>query len=169
LLRAAPAIGSIITALYFALKPMKTLRAHHLFLVITGFGFAMLGFGLSTSFASAVFFLAMSGAFDSVSMVMRSTLMQLLIPDVMRGRVSALNGMFIISSNEIGAFESGLAASMLGLVPSILFGGGMTLLVVAVTAVACPDLRRLVVHTAAANTPNAQADHGPDQTQAPGQ
>jgi MFS family permease len=169
LLRAAPAIGSIITALYFAVKPMKTLRARRLFMVITGFGFAMLGFGLSTSFVSAVFFLAISGAFDSVSMVMRSTLMQLLIPDAMRGRVSALNGMFIISSNEIGAFESGLAASLLGLVPSILFGGGMTLLVVAATAALCPDLRRLVVHTAVASTPNALAGHGPDRTRAPGQ
>ena len=147
LLRAAPAAGSIITALYFALKPMKTLRASHLLMVITGFGVSMICFGLSTEFFSAALFLALSGAFDSVSMVMRGTLMQLLIPDTMRGRVSALNGMFIISSNEIGAFESGVAASFLGLVPSILFGGGMTLLVVGVTALFARDLRGLVIHT----------------------
>lgn len=147
LLRASPAMGSIVTALYFALKPMKTLRASRLLIMITGFGIAMLGFGLSTSFASAAFFLALSGAFDSVSMVMRSTMMQLLIPDTMRGRVSALNGMFIISSNEIGAFESGLAASLMGLVPSLLFGSGMTLAIVAITATCCPELRRLVIHT----------------------
>lgn len=147
LLRAAPAAGSIITALYFALKPMKTLRASHLLMVITGFGVSMICFGLSTEFFSAALFLALSGAFDSVSMVMRGTLMQLLIPDTMRGRVSALNGMFIISSNEIGAFESGVAASFLGLVPSILFGGGMTLLVVGVTSLFARDLRRLVIHT----------------------
>ena len=147
LLRASPAVGSIITALYFALKPMKTLRASRLFMMITGFGICMICFGLSTSFASAAFFFLLSGAFDSVSMVMRSTLMQLLIPDTMRGRVSALNGMFIISSNEIGAFESGAAASLMGLVPSLLFGGGMTLVVVSVTAACFPELRRLVIHT----------------------
>lgn len=147
LLRASPALGSIITALYFALKPMKTLHARTLLLVITGFGVSMILFGLSTQFYTAAFFLALSGAFDSVSMVMRSTLMQLLISDAMRGRVSALNGMFIISSNEIGAFESGLAASVLGLVPSILFGGGMTLLVVAITIGFCRELRRLTIHT----------------------
>ncbi len=146
LLRAAPAIGSIITALYFALHPMKTLRGSRLLLVITGFGVAMICFGLSTDFFAAATFLAIAGAFDSVSMVMRSTIMQLTIPDAMRGRVSSLNGMFIISSNEIGAFESGVAASVMGLVPSIIFGGGMTLLVVAITRWRCGELRRLVIH-----------------------
>jgi sugar phosphate permease len=126
---------------------MKTLTARRLLLVITGFGISMICFGLSTEFFTAALFLALSGAFDSVSMVMRGTLMQLLIPDTMRGRVSALNGMFIISSNEIGAFESGAAASLLGLVPSIVFGGSMTLLVVGVTALFARDLRRLVIHT----------------------
>lgn len=147
LLRAAPAVGSIITALYFAVKPMKTMRGSVLLSVITGFGICMIGFGLSTAFLPAAFFLALSGAFDSVSMVIRGTLMQLLIPDAMRGRVSSLNSMFIISSNEIGAFESGAAASLLGLVPSILMGGGMTLLIVGVTAVKGRELRALVIHT----------------------
>ncbi len=146
LLRAAPAIGSIITALYCAVKPMKRIRGSMLLVVVTGFGFCMLGFGLSTAFIPAAFFLALSGAFDSVSMVIRGTLMQLLIPDTMRGRVSALNSMFIISSNEIGAFESGTAATVLGLVPSIIFGGCMTLLIVSITAVAGRELRTTVVH-----------------------
>jgi MFS family permease len=147
LLRAAPAVGSIITALYFALNPMRAIRGRRLILTITGFGICMIGFGLSTSFFYAALFLALSGAFDSVSMVIRSTLMQLLVPDHVRGRVSSLNSMFIISSNEIGAFESGLAASLLGLVPSLIFGGSMTLLVVGSTALFCPALRKLVVDT----------------------
>lgn len=145
LLRAAPAAGSIITALYFALKPMQVIRATTLLGVITGFGICMIAFGLSTTFLVAAVFLALSGAFDSVSMVIRSTLMQLLIPDAMRGRVSSLNSMFIISSNEIGAFRAGTSASLLGLVPSILFGGVMTLGVVAFTATFCRELRKLVV------------------------
>ncbi len=151
LLRASPAMGSIITALYFALKPMKTIRGAMLLSVITGFGICMIGFALSTSFVVAAFFLAASGAFDSVSMVIRGTLMQLLIPDAMRGRVSALNSMFIISSNEIGAFESGLAASVMGLIPSLLFGGSMTLLIVTGTTLLSPQLRKLAVHTHKSN------------------
>ncbi len=147
MLRAAPAIGSISMALFLALRPMQHIRARTLLWVITGFGVCMIGFGLSQHFLVAAFFLMLSGAFDSVSMVVRGTLMQLLIPERMRGRVSAVNSMFIISSNEIGAFESGAAASLLGLVPSILFGGAMTLLVVASTALLAPPLRRLVINT----------------------
>ncbi len=147
LLRAAPAAGSIVTALYFALKPMKKLRATVLLSVVAGFGFSIIGFGLSDSYAPALIFLALSGAFDAVSMVIRGTMMQLLVPDTMRGRVSSLNSMFIISSNEIGAFESGSMASLLGLVPSILFGGAMSLLVVGVTALFAKDMRTLVVDT----------------------
>lgn len=145
LLRAAPAVGSIIMALTLALRPMRVIRARTLLLVVTGFGLCMIGFGLSRSFALAAAFLIASGAFDSVSMVIRGTLMQLLIPADMRGRVSAVNGMFIISSNEIGAFESGAAASLFGLVPSILLGGAMTLVVVAVTAALSPQMRSLQV------------------------
>jgi hypothetical protein len=92
-------------------------------------------------------FLALSGAFDSVSMVIRSTLMQLLTPDDMRGRVSSVNSMFIISSNEIGSFESGSAARLLGLIPSVVFGGMMTLGIVASTALLSPKMRNTVVKT----------------------
>jgi hypothetical protein len=86
--------------------------------------------------------LALSGAFDAVSMVMRQTILQLLTPDHFRGRVSSVSMVFITSSNEIGAFESGLAASIMGLVPSVIFGGVMTLLVVGGTALFFPELRR---------------------------
>jgi MFS family permease len=149
LLRASPAVGSIITALYLALYPMKQIRARLLLWVVAGFGACMIGFGLSETFGMAAFFLALSGAFDSVSMVVRSTLFQLLIPDAMRGRVSAVGSMFIISSNEIGAFESGVAARLMGLVPSIIFGGCASLSVVVATALCSPKLRRLVVDTEA--------------------
>lgn len=145
LLRAAPAVGSIVTALFFALKPMQTMQTRTLLLVVVGFGLSIIGVGLSKLFWAAAFFLMLSGAFDSVSMVMRGTIMQLLIPDHMRGRVSAVNSMFIISSNEIGAFRSGVGASLMGLVPSILFGGVMTLIVVGATAVFAPKMRSLTI------------------------
>lgn len=147
LLRAAPAIGSIATALYMALNPMKDVKARTLLWVVVGFGVSIIGFGFSTSLGMAAFFLAISGAFDSVSMVIRGTLMQLLVPDAMRGRVSAVNGMFIISSNEIGAFRAGSFASLLGLVPSIVIGGFATLGIVGATAVLAPKMRTLVVST----------------------
>jgi len=147
LLRAAPALGSIISALYLALKPMKKIRASLLLWVVAGFALCMIGFGLSKTFWLAAFFLALSGMFDSVSMVIRGTLFQLLIPDHMRGRVSAVGSMFIISSNEIGAFESGVAARLLGLIPSIIFGGFASLGVVSITALRATTLRKLVVDT----------------------
>ncbi len=144
-LRAAPALGAIITALTLALRPLKIVRATTMLWVVAGFGVCMIGFGLSHTFWLSMILLAMSGAFDSVSMVIRSTLMQLLVPDNMRGRVSSVNSMFVISSNEIGAFESGLAARFLGLVPSVVFGGVATLIVVATTTLLSPKLRRTVV------------------------
>lgn len=145
ILRAAPAIGSVSMALMLALNPMKIISAKRLLFVVAGFGVCMIGFGLSKIFALSVIFLAMSGAFDSVSMVIRGTLMQLLTPDAMRGRVSSVNSMFIISSNEIGAFESGLAARLLGLVPSIVMGGVGTLFVVGLTSLLSPKFRKMEV------------------------
>ena len=140
MLRAAPAIGAIISALVLAMRPMKRIATRRLMLVIVGFGFCMIGFGLSTSFALSLAFLAISGLFDSVSVIIRSTLMQLLAPNEMRGRVSAVNSMFVISSNEIGAFESGAAAAMFGLVPSVVIGGIGTLVVVSLTAILSPKM-----------------------------
>jgi len=143
-LRAAPAIGAILTALFLAINPMKRFSAKRLLWVVTGFGLCIIGFGLSKLFWLSMFFLALSGAFDSVSMIIRATIMQLYTPDHMRGRVSSVNSMFIISSNEIGAFESGVAAKFLGLVPSVVLGGIGTLLVVAVVTILSP-LRKTVI------------------------
>lgn len=145
MLRAAPAMGAIITALVLAVKPLRTIRATVLLAAVFGFGVCMIGFGLSESLWLAMLFLALSGAFDSVSMVMRATIMQWITPEAMRGRVSAVNSMFIISSNEIGTFRSGVSASLIGLIPSILFGGVCTLGIVAVTALGSRTFRRTVI------------------------
>jgi len=104
-----------------------------LLIAVTGFGLCIIGFGLSRSFFLTLLFLFGQGAFDSISVIIRGTLVQLLTPDQMRGRVSAVNSMFIGSSNEIGDFESGIAAQLLGTIPAVLFGGCITLAVVTFT------------------------------------
>ena len=114
-----------------------------LLICVAAFGVAMIAFALSRSFLLSLVLLAASGAVDNVSVVLRSTLLQNLTPEHMLGRVSSVNQVFIGSSNEIGAFESGLAARLLGLVPSVVFGGCMTLLVVATTAWRVPELRKM--------------------------
>ncbi len=145
ILRAAPAAGALISALTLALYPLQRIKARWLLVAVAGFGLCTIGFGFSTYFWLSVFLLALSGVFDSISMVIRSTLMQWLTPDDMRGRVSSVNSMFIISSNEIGAFESGVTADWLGLALSIVFGGVGTLVVVVLTTVLVPRLRGLEV------------------------
>jgi len=105
----------------------------NLLIAVTGFGISIICFGFSKNFYLSLFCLFMLGAFDSVSVLIRSTIMQLLTPDQMRGRVSAVNSMFIGSSNEIGAFESGVAARLMGTVTSVIFGGSMTLIIVLTT------------------------------------
>lgn len=147
ILRAAPAIGSVIISLYLGLRPMKVISGRRLLFVVAGFGLAILGFALSKNFYLALFFLSLSGLFDGVSMVIRGTILQLLTPDNMRGRVSALSSMFIISSNEIGAFESGVAAKYLGLIPSVIFGSIMTLFVVGTVAVVVPELNETKIES----------------------
>jgi MFS family permease len=119
------------------------MAGRNLFIAVSGFGLCIIGFGLSTNVWLSFAILIMSGAFDSVSVVIRSTILQLLTPDHMRGRVSAVNGIFIGSSNEIGEFESGTAARLLGLVPSVIFGGSMTILIVLFIYLAVPKLRKL--------------------------
>lgn len=145
-LRAAPAIGAVTMGLFLATRPMRVISTKRLLVAVTGFGFCMIGFGLSKIFWLSLLFLILSGVCDSASMVIRGTLMQLLTPDNMRGRVSSVNSMFIISSNEIGAFESGVAAKFFGLVPSIVFGGCGTLAVAAITA-RSKKFRQTVVHS----------------------
>ncbi len=133
MLRAAPAIGAVLTMMLMTrFSPMgKPWR--NLLYAVTGFGISIIGYGLSTNFYLTLFFLFLEGAFDSVSVIIRSTILQIVTPDEMRGRVSAVNSMFIGSSNEIGQFESGLTAKLMRTVPAIVFGGSMTLLVSAVT------------------------------------
>jgi len=143
ILRATPAIGAVLTGLYLARHPINLHTGKWLLIAVAGFGLSIIGFALSTNFWLAGIFLLVSGAFDGVSVVLRSTILQLATPDAMRGRVSAISGIFIGSSNELGAFESGMAARLLGLVPSVIFGGMMTLIVVGTTTKLAPKLRRL--------------------------
>jgi predicted MFS family arabinose efflux permease len=143
ILRAAPAIGTIMIGLILVKYPVNKHAGRLLLAAVAGFGICIIAFALSTYFWYAALSLMLSGIFDGVSVVMRNTIMQLATPDMMRGRVSAINGIFIGSSNELGAFESGLAARLMGLVPSVIFGGLMTLLVVATTARLAPRLRKL--------------------------
>lgn len=143
ILRAAPAVGAVFTGLLLARYPVNRHAGRWLLGAVAGFGLCMIGFALSVNFWLAGLLLLVSGIFDGVSVVLRSTILQLATPDAMRGRVSAINGIFIGSSNELGAFESGIAARLLGLVPSVVFGGMMTLTVVAATAKLAPKLRKL--------------------------
>ena len=142
-LRAAPSVGAVLMSLALAHQPPIGRSGRALLLNVGLFGLAMIGFGLSRSFALSAVLLAASGAVDMVSVVIRSTLLQIATPQALFGRVSAVNQIFIGSSNEIGAFESGVAARLMGTVPSVVFGGTVTLVVVAVTAWKVPALRRL--------------------------
>jgi hypothetical protein len=142
-LRAAPAAGAVVMSLWLAHRPPLARAGRTLLLSVAVFGLAMIGFGLSRNFALSLGFLALSGMVDTVSVVVRSTLLQIFTPDALLGRVSAVNAVFIGSSNEIGAFESGLTARLLGTVPSVLAGGALTLFTVGITAWRAPALRRL--------------------------
>ncbi len=142
-LRASPAIGAITTTLWLIRKPVNKGAGKLLLLVVTGFGVCILTFALSKNIYLSCVLLSLSGGLDSVSMVIRGSIVQLCSPESMRGRIAAVNSIFIGSSNEIGAFESGVAARLLGLAPSILFGGIMTLLTVALIAHLVPELRKL--------------------------
>jgi MFS family permease len=143
LLRAAPAIGAVATAVYITHHPIKKNIGKILLWCVAGFGLTMIGFGLSTHFWLSVGLLVMSGMFDSVSVIVRSMLIHTLTPENMKGRVSAVNNIFVGSSNEIGSFESGAVAKLMGVVPSVVFGGLMTLTVVAVTSLKAKTLRVL--------------------------
>jgi hypothetical protein len=143
ILRAAPAAGAVIVGLWLSNRPPERGAGRLLLGAVAGFGLCIIGFALSRNMWLSAALLFASGAFDGVSVVLRSTNLQLATPDAMRGRVSAINGIFIGSSNELGAFESGLAAKLLGLVSSVVFGGCMTLGIVGVTAKLAPKLRRL--------------------------
>jgi MFS family permease len=142
-LRAAPSIGALIMAFLLAhLPPMKN-AGRTLLLAVTGFGVATIVFGFSTLFWLSVAMLALLGSLDNISVVIRSTLMLTLTPDEMRGRISSVNSIFIGMSNELGSFESGLAAAFLGPVVAVVAGGIGTILVVLIAARVWPEMRNL--------------------------
>jgi len=143
LLRACPAIGATFMAFVLMFRPPMKETGKILFICVIGFGLTMIGFGLSRSLILSGILLILSGAFDNVSVVIRGTILQLFTPDDMRGRVASVNSIFIGSSNELGAFESGVTAKLMGLVPSVVFGGIMTLAVVFTTIRINKPLRKL--------------------------
>ncbi len=143
LLRAAPAAGAVTMGIFLAHRPPFQRAGRTMLLAVAVFALSIIGFGLSRDFYLSLALLALSGMADNVSVVIRSTLIQLLTPAHMLGRVSAVNSIFIGSSNELGAFESGVAARLLGAVPAVVLGGTAALAVVGVTARLVPRLRAL--------------------------
>jgi MFS family permease len=142
-MRAMPSVGAIFMALMLAVRPPFKRGGYALLLAVFAFGTATLVFALSKSFPLSLVALFVLGAADNISVVIRSTVLQLLTPDSMRGRVTAVSVIFISTSNEVGEFESGVAAKLMGLVPSVVFGGVMTLVTVVITALIWPELVRL--------------------------
>ena len=142
LLRAAPAVGALITSVWLAHRPLRRGVGRIMFACVAGFGLATLVFALSTSFLLSLAALCVLGAFDMVSVVIRGTLVQLETPDEMRGRVSAVNAMFVTTSNQLGEFESGITASWFGTVPAVVIGALGTLAVVGLWMWWFPDLRK---------------------------
>jgi len=143
MLRGAPPVGAVLVLIYLSRHPLRHNAGKILLGCVGGFGLCMIGFGLSTNYYLSLFLLAISGALDGVSVYLRSTIFQLVTPAEKRGRVAAVNSIFIGSSNEIGEFESGVTARLMGLIPSVIFGGCMTLVVVILTTIKAPKLRRL--------------------------
>lgn len=142
-MRATVSAGSVFTMLAMTRFSPMNKPWRNLLIAVTGFGLSIICWSLSKNFYLTLFFLFLEGAFDSVSVIIRSTIMQLLTPGEMRGRVSAVNGMFIGSSNEIGAFESGLTAKLMRTVPSVVFGGTMTLAIAGITWLKTKSLTKL--------------------------
>jgi MFS family permease len=143
MLRAAPSVGALLMAVFLTRHPPTRHAGRVLLMCVFGFGVSMIVFAVSKNFSLSLFALAIGGAFDAVSVVIRSTIIQLMTPDNMKGRVSAVNSIFVGSSNEIGAFESGVTAKFMGTVPSVIFGGSMTLVVVFIVWYFSPKLRKL--------------------------
>ena len=146
MMRAAPAVGAVLAMITMTRHSPMNRPWRNLLIAVTGFALSIICYGLSRNFYLTLFFLFLEGTFDSISVIIRSTLMQLLTPDNMRGRVSAVNSMFIGSSNEIGAFESGLTARLMGTVPAVVFGGTMTLAIVSATYFKSKKLIPLGLH-----------------------
>ncbi len=142
-LRAAPAVGAFITMMVSTHFPLYKSAGKKLLIAVFAFGVCIIVFGLSTYFWLSVLALFVSGAVDGISMIIRQTILQLKTPDNMRGRVASVNSMFVGSSNELGAFESGVTAKLMGTVTAVVFGGSMTLLTVVITRFVSPGFWRL--------------------------
>jgi MFS family permease len=142
-LAAAPAVGALVAMLWSTRRPPVKNSGKIFMGVVAGFGVSMIVFALSRNFFLSLAALAFSGLFDGISVVIRETLMRLYSPEALRGRIASVNWIFIGSSNELGAFESGVAASLLGTVPAVALGGVVTLLVVAATSILAPQLRNM--------------------------
>lgn len=143
LLRSAPAVGATATALFLGVRPLRRHAGRRMLVAVAVFGAATIGFGLSKSFGLSLLCLVVLGAADMVSVVVRRTLLQVRVPDAMRGRVYAVGDVFVGASNELGELESGLTAHWLGAETAVVVGGIGTLLVVLAWAVFFPDLRRI--------------------------
>lgn len=141
-LMAATYLGNFVAIAWLTRRPLKNKQGRTLLYMVAGFGVCILIFALSKNFWLSFAALFVSGLFDGVSVIIRGTIVQLFVPDEMRGRVSSVNSIFVNSSNELGQFESGVAASIMGTVPSVIFGGCMTLLVTIVTWIKAPTLRK---------------------------
>ena len=142
-LRAAPAVGSVLMMFISAYIPLTKNAGKKLLLAIFGFGLSIIAFGVSSIFWVSVIALFLYGVTDGISMIIRQTILQLKTPDEVRGRVASVNSIFVGSSNELGAFESGLAAKLMGTVQAVVFGGIMTILTVGFTTIKFPDFRKL--------------------------
>jgi MFS family permease len=143
ILNSASDMGAICSVVLLTASPMRRRQGYKLLLAVFGFGVCIILFALSKLFILSFIALLLSGMLDGISVVIRGTIMQLKTPDNMRGRVMSVNSMFINSSNELGQFESGVAAKLLGVVPSVIFGGCMTIAVVIITWLKAPTLRKM--------------------------
>jgi hypothetical protein len=142
-LRASPAVGSLLCALVITRHPIRRRAGPLLLAVVAGFGVCMVAFGLSRQMWLSMLALAFGAAFDTVSVVLRSTILPLVTPDELRGRVTAVEMVFISASNELGAFESGVAAALIGAVPAVVLGGVATIVVAGVWWKLFPSLARV--------------------------
>jgi hypothetical protein len=143
LLRLAPAVGALSTSVFLARHPIRTRAGHRMFAAVILFGVATVAFALSRNVWISMAILCLLGAADVTSVVVRSSLVQLETPDEMRGRVSAVNSLFIGTSNQLGEFESGVTASWFGLVPATIIGGVGSIVIALIWMVLFPDLRNL--------------------------
>ncbi len=143
ILKSAQGVGAILVLFWLTRRPLKNAQGKTLLFCVAAFGVMMIVFAISKNFWLSLGALFFAGAFDGISMLVRGTVLQMFVPDEMRGRVSSVSSMFINSSNELGAFESGIAAQAIGTVPSVIFGGCMTIIVVLATWYKAPSLKKM--------------------------